>query len=468
MLGNPVSRKILILTWPETSAYNATFRLARILSQRGYEIVYALPAHWQEYVARQGFSTHEITIQTQPEKPTHWLSNLLHNREQARQQIARLCESLEWVKSDGFSLILLHTNLWQYATALHRLGILSIAINPGLGSTWNLEIPPIFSPLQPLLGHRLLNFLQNGIAWLALRYFGTFNHRYHGVIQDAPMGFAGLAASLWAATRHFTLTLTEPLRMPVYYQQLRTARRTGIRIGWGDYGHRLCEPELVLGPKVVDFHRCKMPVSRIYAGACVDLQLAEEHFTWEQFDPQQPVIYCAIGSHGDYWNKANRHRLVGSVITAFKAHPEWQLLLQANAAGDLASHQPLPENIHVAAWFPQLQVLQRAALMISHGGFGTMREALYYGVPLAIFPFGVDQPGNAARVSQLGAGLVGNIQTVTPNIITAIVKHVLDDPTYHNRVLNLSKILQADNTCEEALDFISAQIKTNKVRPLDV
>jgi UDP:flavonoid glycosyltransferase YjiC (YdhE family) len=63
MPDNLPTRKILILVWPETSAYNATFRLARVLSQHGYEIVYAMPARWQAYVARQGFNTVEIKIQ---------------------------------------------------------------------------------------------------------------------------------------------------------------------------------------------------------------------------------------------------------------------------------------------------------------------------------------------------------------------------------------------------------------------
>ncbi|MBE3039137.1 MAG: hypothetical protein IMZ62_10045 [Chloroflexi bacterium] len=69
------AKKILILVWPETSAYNATFRLARVLSQHGYEIVYALPARWQAHVTRQGFHTVEINIQNNWQtKSTHCYS----------------------------------------------------------------------------------------------------------------------------------------------------------------------------------------------------------------------------------------------------------------------------------------------------------------------------------------------------------------------------------------------------------
>ena len=51
------TKKILILVWSETSAYNATFRLAQVLSQRGHKVTYAVPAGWQDHVARQGFQT---------------------------------------------------------------------------------------------------------------------------------------------------------------------------------------------------------------------------------------------------------------------------------------------------------------------------------------------------------------------------------------------------------------------------
>ena len=460
MPGSPPFHKILIFAWPETSAYNATFRLSRVLSQHGYEIVYALPARWQEHVARQGFAAVETNIQHPREKPGNWLATLTHSQKQAQQQILELCESLAWVKSGGFCLVLLHSNLWQYALVFHKLGIPSVAMDPGLGSTWNLEIPPIFSPLQPLSGLSLFNYLQNSFAWLTLRYFGTFNHRYHGIIQDNPVGFTGMAASMWAGAKHFWLTLTEPLRLPVYFQWLHLARHAGIQVGWGDYGHRLSGPEIILGPEAVDFPKRKSTTSRLYAGACFDPQHAEESFVWEHLNPQLPVVYCAIGSHGAYWNQANRRRLVDSMITAFKMQPSWQLLLQADPDVDLASHLPLPENIHAAVWFPQQQVLQHAALMISHGGFGTVREALYNGVPLVIFPFGVDQPGNAARVSRLGAGLVGNIQTVTPKTITTMVDIVLNDPAFRKNALRLSQILQAGNSCEQAVDFISTLVKT--------
>ena len=49
--------------------------------------------------------------------------------------------------------------------------------------------------------------------------------------------------------------------------------------------------------------------------------------------------------------------------------------------------------------------MPHAAAMACHGGFGTVRAGLAAGVPLAVLPLFADQPYNARRVAELGAGV---------------------------------------------------------------
>ena len=49
--------------------------------------------------------------------------------------------------------------------------------------------------------------------------------------------------------------------------------------------------------------------------------------------------------------------------------------------------------------------MPHAAAMVCHGGFGTVRAGLAAGVPLAVLPLFADQPDNARRVAELGAGI---------------------------------------------------------------
>jgi len=447
------TKKILILVWSETSAYNATFRLAQVLSQRGHEITYAVPASWQDHIARQGFQTVCLDGPLRlPSASTDWWRSIVTGQAEAYRQLEDLCESLAWLKSGEYDLVLLYATLWHFALVLHRFGVPYILINPCLASVWSLEIPPIFSSLRPLR-HRLFNRIQCAVAWFVLRYFGAFNHRYRGIIQ--PHRSDGLAQirDIGTMAKHFFSSVFERFHTPGHYQLMQIARQDGIEIGWGDYGYRLVGPELVLGPQVIDFPRRTSQHTRRYVGACVDTERVEGSFDWSRVDDDRPIVYCAVGSHGGYWNAENSLRLLESVIEAFRTRPERQLLLQITDENVRGRLEPLPDNILAASWFPQLQVLSRASLMISHGGFGTVREALFHGVPMIIFPRGVDQPGNAARVAWSRVGLVGDIRSVTPASIGAMVD-TIEAQGYRDNALKLSESLQIDNTCDDAVALI--------------
>ena len=283
-----------------------------------------------------------------------------------------------------------------------------------------------------------------------LRYFGAFNHRYRGIIQSYHFNGRARIRDINKIAMHFFYSIFEWFHN---YELLHIARQEGIDIGWGDYGHRLLGPELVLGSQIIDFPRDSSRYPRLYVGACVDTEKVENNFEWSRVKQGKPVVYCSVGSHGGYWNQENRLRLIESVIEAFRAIPECQLLLQVIDENEGMRFEPLPSNIIVASWFPQLQVLSRASLMISHGGFGTVREALFYGVPMMIFPCGVDQPGNAARITWAQAGLVGNIRTVTPDLIKTMMK-TIEERHCGDNAIRLSKSLQNENSCNEAILFI--------------
>ena len=49
---------------------------------------------------------------------------------------------------------------------------------------------------------------------------------------------------------------------------------------------------------------------------------------------------------------------------------------------DLTSSGPLPSNIHVMTWVPQIRVLQHTKLFITHAGADGLLEAIAAGVPM--------------------------------------------------------------------------------------
>jgi UDP:flavonoid glycosyltransferase YjiC (YdhE family) len=64
----------------------------------------------------------------------------------------------------------------------------------------------------------------------------------------------------------------------------------------------------------------------------------------------------------------------------------------------------LPAGVRHVDFVPFRWLLKRSALLVHHGGIGSMSQALAAGVPQVIMPMGFDQFDNAARVERLGVG----------------------------------------------------------------
>jgi MGT family glycosyltransferase len=64
----------------------------------------------------------------------------------------------------------------------------------------------------------------------------------------------------------------------------------------------------------------------------------------------------------------------------------------------------VPQGVAVRRYVPHRVLLPEAALVVAHGGTGTLLAALSAGVPVLSVPLGRDQPANAHRLEQLGLG----------------------------------------------------------------
>lgn len=81
----------------------------------------------------------------------------------------------------------------------------------------------------------------------------------------------------------------------------------------------------------------------------------------------------------------------------------------------------IPANAHVEQTLSHSAVLQRAQLLVSHAGHGSVMKALWHGRPMVLMPWGRDQPGVAARAQALGvAAVVPRGDNVEPALADAI------------------------------------------------
>jgi UDP:flavonoid glycosyltransferase YjiC (YdhE family) len=97
---------------------------------------------------------------------------------------------------------------------------------------------------------------------------------------------------------------------------------------------------------------------------------------------------------------------------------------------DRAELGPVPANAVVAEFVPQAALLERADLLVSHSGSGTMLGGLVHGVPQVALPRGTDQPQNAALLARAGAGVVVAPEDYAVPTIRAAVAQVTGDPAF--------------------------------------
>jgi MGT family glycosyltransferase len=124
-------------------------------------------------------------------------------------------------------------------------------------------------------------------------------------------------------------------------------------------------------------------------------------------DPARPIVYASFGSF-----LSVRADVLARVVAALRDLPVRVALAVGSADRRLLGE--LPENWLLREFLPQVALLERAALAVSHGGNNSVTESLLFGVPMLVLPFSTDQFTGAAAIENAGLGRV-----LDPNAATA-------------------------------------------------
>jgi UDP:flavonoid glycosyltransferase YjiC (YdhE family) len=143
-----------------------------------------------------------------------------------------------------------------------------------------------------------------------------------------------------------------------------------------------------------------------------------------------PLVYVSFGSAAPNFDFFGA--LCRAVLDAVADLP-MRILFTIGDQGDPAELGPLPPSVHVERWVPQADVMPHAAAMVGHGGSGSTLMAMAAGVPLAVVPLFADQPYNARRVAQIGAGIAleGGVDAIAE--VPRALRTLLEEPRYRRQ-----------------------------------
>ncbi|HEY0748622.1 MAG TPA: nucleotide disphospho-sugar-binding domain-containing protein [Steroidobacteraceae bacterium] len=173
------------------------------------------------------------------------------------------------------------------------------------------------------------------------------------------------------------------------------------------------------------------------AAAAAPLSVVEEFLA----AGEPPVIFTP-GSAGSTMQRFFRESVGAASRLGLRA------MLVTNYPEQAPKH--LPPNVKVFGYLPFSQVLSRAALLVYHGGVGTLAQGIKAGIPHLVVPHGFDQFDSGWRVEQLGLGQsIPQRRYRMRRVVSAIQSILADDAGVARRKQFASRI-DSEDACARA------------------
>lgn len=377
---------------------NPSLEVIRELVARGHRVTYAVPPVFAEKVAATGAEVKpwHSTLPAPDDDPSAWGSTLLDNVEPfLADAIQALPQLIGAYDGDEPDLVLHDITAYPARVLAHRWGVPAISLSPNL------------------------------VAW-------------KGYEEE-------IAEPMWAEPR-------ETERGKAYYARFHAwLEENGITEHPDSFVGRPAR-SLVLIPRALQPHADRVDESvYTFVGACQGDRAAEGE--WTRPERAEKVVLVSLGS--TFTDQPDFYR---ECVRAFGEMPGWYLVLQIGRHVDPAALGPVPDNVEVRSWVPQLAVLRQADLFVTHAGAGGSQEGLATATPMIAVPQAVDQFGNADMLRGLGVARQLATPEVTAETLREAALALVDDPEVARRL----KALQAETADEggtrRAVDLIEAEL----------
>ncbi|GAC1393036.1 MAG: glycosyltransferase [Ktedonobacteraceae bacterium] len=186
-----------------------------------------------------------------------------------------------------------------------------------------------------------------------------------------------------------------------------------------------------------------------FVGPSIGIRSEVPAFPFDALGDKQ-IIYISLGTV--FNDKADFYRLCLEAC----ADLNYRVVMSVGSQIDIASLGTLPPNFIVKPFVPQLQLLQRTALFITHGGMNSVSEGCSAGVPLLMVPQAADQSFIAQRVQRLGAGKMLPNTKLNAQALRKAADEILLNPAFRQASATLGASFRQTGGPKLAVDEIEA------------
>jgi zeaxanthin glucosyltransferase len=295
--------------------------------------------------------------------------------------------------------------------------------------------------------------------FLDIPFISVCNALIFNVESRIPPGFTTWSynPSWWASVRNqIGYSLIKRLAQPILdlVNDYRQQRNLPLHTSANDAYSKLAQ--ISQQPAEFEFPRQHLPSYFHFTGPFINSASREPvYFPFEKLTGQ-PLIYASMGT------LQNRQEEIFHCVAKACVGLDAQLIISLGGGNTPESMTKLPGTPLIVGYAPQLELLKRATLTITHGGLNTVLESLSYGVPMVTIPVTNDQPGVAARLAWTGAGEILPLSRLSALKLRNTVQRVLTTDFYKKYAVHLQEAIRRAGGMKRAADIIEKVVSTGK------
>ena len=240
------------------------------------------------------------------------------------------------------------------------------------------------------------------------------------------------------------------------------AKEAGLKIDWDDPSCVRSKLAYITQiPKDFDFDNPLFPPQFHYTGPFHDGKgRPKQDFPWDRLTGE-PLIYASMGTLMN-----GRADVFRTIVAAVAKHKGTQLVLSLGDQLNPKQIGPVPSNAIIVNQTPQLEVLKRTSVCITHAGLNTVLESLAQGVPQVGIPITFDQPGVATRIAAKKTGVTMSFEKLTSDHLSTLLGEVLNNAVYRENARKFQDVIAKTDGLSMAADIVERSLGVIK-KPTD-
>jgi UDP:flavonoid glycosyltransferase YjiC (YdhE family) len=147
--------------------------------------------------------------------------------------------------------------------------------------------------------------------------------------------------------------------------------------------------------------------------------------------------------------------LVAPTLAALANEPDLLVVVTAGGRSIDAIPGPIPRNARLASYLPFEWMLPKVDVLVTNGGYGSVNQAMSFGIPLVTAGLTEDKADVNARVAWSGVGIDLAANQPSPRELCKAIRTVLEEPKYRLRASLMAEEFSRIDTRSEVLRIMS-------------